>query len=1141
MSAWLAAGDDSLSASALERVDRLCDALDAAWRAGQRPRIEDYLGDASGGERDALLRWLIPQDVDCRKRHGETPDIRYYLGLSPTLSAEWLIGVVYPGVPLTDRYQVGAEIDRGGIAEVRMGHDRCLDRPVAVKILLEKHLHHADLVRRFENEARITSRLQHPGIVPVFDLGASPDGRPSITMKLVKGHTLAKLLRQCVDPDQDLPRFLSIFEQICQTLAYAHTQGIIRRDLKPHNIRVGAFGEVHLMDWGFAKDVCQARSDNGALLSGAEPSEAARIEDTVAEGCGTQTGLPIGSLPYMPPEQARGEVGRMDQRSDVFGLGAILCEILLGAPPFRGANWEELWAKAKECDHWDAMAELDACGADAELLQLAKGCLSAAPEDRPRNAGAVAESMNAYLEGVRERLRAAERERAAAQARAEEAKKTAAAEKARAEEERKTVAAERRARRRMVWASLAVFLLVFGVGSGAWWQQRKQEQADTAVEKGLEKAELLAKQAQEAPLEAGKYRQALEAARVAADLARGASDTVRRRAEQLVARLEREEAAAERDRRLLAALLEVHGPREGPKFSRDDKNMMLTLAEPSAEELFASAFRDWGLDVDTVPVADAAARLKGRPAAVVTEVIAALDEWASQRRQDRKPEAARRVAELAAALDDDPGSLRHELREVLTRGQLSVERALGVLSAALRPVPVPVEIPLGRDRLRLRRLAEKADPANEPILGLLTLTRALRVIDEEALAERLLRAALAGRPREVVLYHTLGQLLTTQKPPHWGEAVVFYQAARGLRPDLGVNLAEALLHSGHASEGLDLLARMVHESPDNPYLHFQQGPALYDQGRHADAEEVCRKAIALKPDYANAYINLGAALNDQGKPAEAEAAFRKAIALKPDDAEAYINLGAALADQGKPAGAEAACRKAIALQPDYANAYINLGGALQRQGRFTESLAAYRRVHELGSKQSGWRHPSLQWVRMAERLVELEKKLPSILSGEESPGNPGQAIDFAWLCQQPYQKRYAASARLYADAFAAEPKLAADLKQQYRYHAACSAALAGTGQGEDARLLPDKVAAMFRRWALGWLRDDLTAYGKLAGQNNPAARRAIHQRLAHWQSDPDLASLREKNAVDKLHQNERDACRKLWSDVADLLQRTQAK
>jgi hypothetical protein len=214
---------------------------------------------------------------------------------------------------------------------------------------------------------------------------------------------------------------------------------------------------------------------------------------------------------------------------------------------------------------------------------------------------------------------------------------------------------------------------------------------------------------------------------------------------------------------------------------------------------------------------------------------------------------------------------------------------------------------------------------------------------------------------------------------------------------------------------------------------------------------------------------------------------------------------------------------------------------LWREGRFDEALASYRRGHELGSKQLGWRYPSAQWVRNVEQLLVLDKKVPAILTGETTPANPAEAVALAEMCQQPYKKRYAASARLYADAFAAEPKLAADLNQQHRYNAACSAALAAAGQGEDARRLPDKVVSMFRRWALDWLRDDLTTYAKLAEQNNPAVKQAIQQRLVHWRRDPDLVSVRDHPALDRLAEAERAAWQALWRDVDELAKRAAKK
>ena len=151
------------------------------------------------------------------------------------------------------RYQLLGEIGHGGMGAVFKGRDPDLGRDLAVKILLEEHRRTPDLVRRFVEEAQIGGQLQHPGIVPVYELGSFDDRRPYFTMKLVKGRTLAALLGDRSGPAHDLPRFLGIFEQVCQTMAYAHVRGVIHRDLKPSNVMVGPFGEVQVMDWGLAK------------------------------------------------------------------------------------------------------------------------------------------------------------------------------------------------------------------------------------------------------------------------------------------------------------------------------------------------------------------------------------------------------------------------------------------------------------------------------------------------------------------------------------------------------------------------------------------------------------------------------------------------------------------------------------------------------------------------------------------------------------------------------------------------------------------------------------------------------------------------------------------------------------------------
>ncbi len=342
-----------------------------------------------------------------------------------------------------ERYQLAGEIARGGMGAVLRGRDVELGRELAVKVLLEKYVDRPDIARRFIEEAQIGGQLQHPGVVPVYDIGSFGE-RPFFTMKLVKGRTLASILGERAEPDQDRPRLLAIALQVAQTLAYAHAKGVIHRDLKPANIMVGAFGEVQVMDWGLAKVLSE-----GGIADEEQASRAHRpagVEPTVIRtarsgsagvGSDTEAGSLLGTPAYMPPEQANGDVANLDRRADVFGLGAILCEVLTGKPPYVGRSGEEVRRKAANGDLADARARLAACGADAELTALTIDCLSPEAIDRPRDAQAVASALTAYLDGVQERLRRAELERAAAEARAAEEVNTRRMAEARAAEERR--------------------------------------------------------------------------------------------------------------------------------------------------------------------------------------------------------------------------------------------------------------------------------------------------------------------------------------------------------------------------------------------------------------------------------------------------------------------------------------------------------------------------------------------------------------------------------------------------------------------------------------------------------------------------------------------------------------------------------
>jgi serine/threonine protein kinase len=311
----------------------------------------------------------------------------------------------------------------GGMGEVYRCGDDALGRDLAIKVIKADYCGHEGAERRFFREARVTGSLQHPGIVPIHNLGRLADGRPCYTMKLVRGRTLADILRDEPTGLERLPRLLAILEKVCHAVAYAHSKGVLHRDLKPSNVMVGKFGEVQVMDWGLAKVL--PREDSTVRTAAVEEEAGTVLYTTPASMSEdmSRTGAALGTPSYMPPEQAMGERELVDERADVFALGAILCELLTGSPPYRAGPRDELLRRARRGDLSEALRRLEQCGADAALVQLCRECLAPEREGRPRNADVVAKRLAAYQVEVQERLRRAELERAEAQVKAREERK----------------------------------------------------------------------------------------------------------------------------------------------------------------------------------------------------------------------------------------------------------------------------------------------------------------------------------------------------------------------------------------------------------------------------------------------------------------------------------------------------------------------------------------------------------------------------------------------------------------------------------------------------------------------------------------------------------------------------------------------
>ncbi len=313
-----------------------------------------------------------------------------------------------------DRYQFLEEIARGGAAVVCRVRDNHLQREIAIKFLLDSH-DNRDMRCRLEREARLCARLVHPGIVPIHELTCFADQRPFVIMKLIRGKTLLQLLESTPPPSSK--SLLEIFAKVCEAMAFAHEQGIIHRDLKPSNIMVGSFGEVQIMDWGLAKELERAER-NGLSAQNKNPNShsdgACSVEPWATSASATATvtnhpaettllGTVCGTLAYMAPEQAQGKIDLVDQRSDVFALGGVLCRLLTGAPPYQEAHFQNLLECAQAGQLHDAWQRL-AKSPHRQWAKLATQCLMIEREHRPANASVLANRV-ADLRSARQNAR----------------------------------------------------------------------------------------------------------------------------------------------------------------------------------------------------------------------------------------------------------------------------------------------------------------------------------------------------------------------------------------------------------------------------------------------------------------------------------------------------------------------------------------------------------------------------------------------------------------------------------------------------------------------------------------------------------------------------------------------------------------
>jgi tetratricopeptide (TPR) repeat protein/serine/threonine protein kinase len=543
--------------------------------------------------------------------------------------------------------------------------------------------------------------------------------------------------------------------------------------------------------------------------------------------------------------------------------------------------------------------------------------------------------------------------------------------------------------------------------------------------------------------------------------------------------------------------------------------------------------------------------------------------------QGKQTEASAAFRE-AIRLEPDLADAHYNLGRTLN-AQKKYSEAVGPFHQAIRLKPdfaaahrgLGLALDLGGDRpsaVKSFREAVRLEPnvaAYQNSLGIALMGTQ----DAEAVAA--FRAALRLEPANERIQGDLARALNNlgmklRLKGKLAQAIAALREANGLAPSLPIaydNLGQALVDQGKPSEAAEAFRRAIAVLPTHAQYHFHLGNVLYLDGKPDEATKAYHEAIRLKPDDPEALRNLGRLLRDQAKLDLAIEQFHEALRVDPADEQAREHLGGALLAQGKrdvavaefrtviahkpnndiflmnlvsdlirngaPSDAEAVCRETILLQPDKAGAYDQLSLALKARGNFAESLAALRQAAARAKPGTTWARSATVRIGQLERMVALAGRLPAVLKGEDKPADLGEVDIFSLLCHD--QGRYAAAARLLADALAADPKLKIQLSR--RYLAACAAARAGWDQSRDDPPIDEPARATLRQQALDELKHQQAVWASVVEKNSAKDRALAVTNLRSWYQNRNLAGVRDGAAITRLPEAEQAAWRALWADV----------
>ena len=816
------------------------------------------------------------------------------------------------GMPRVPGYEILGELGRGGMGIVYKARQSQLDRTVALKVIRGGRVASADELQRFQLEAEAAAQLDHPHIVPVYEVGAA-DGQHYFSMGYVAGESLQEKLRGGPLPPREAA---ALVQTIAGAVHFAHQKGIVHRDLKPANVLIDGKGQPRITDFGLAK-----RSETDASL--------------------TATGQVLGTPSYMPPEQAAGRLAAVGPRSDVYALGGMLYSLLTGRPPFQAASLMETLKLVLE-EEPVAPRQLNR-GVPRDLETICLKCLEKETARRYATAAELADDLGRYLDdrpisarpvgGVERGWRWCRRNPSG----------TA------------TIAA-------------VLLLVVGGFSVALWYMQDRGERVAEGLRREAETATRVARLEQEIESALGEVDQlGTKAATLAqrpeewgAVLATAVSH--QERAEALLAQesaridpalrdqaVRRREAldADIRDHRFASAVegiqLEITGPRaEGVKI---DKGFAYSRT--------LTALAEYGLDPARDAVDAAKGRIAARSKSMQTIVLGAID-MCMRNAPDASTESAtqRWLMRFVEAADDDPW--RRAVRNaIVQRDRAALMEHVDGVDVTTQPVSFLIHAAnalyhLGAEEVQLRLLAAVRETNPDDFWANLAYCSAAFVNSELEDATAAAWAMIALRPDIASGWNCLGDCLRQQGDDSGAESA--YRKAIEVEPDdarAQTGLADALFKVGDARGAGVAARRAVELQPDDPDLHAILAIALAQSGDARGAVKVCVEALTRWPDHDELRTAYGSSLGLLTEGDDALTALRKARDLLPEDATISRLLGRELQEAGDVSGAATQLRKAVELQPGVSDAHFDLAVVLALTGDVAGAATEYREVIRL--------------------------------------------------------------------------------------------------------------------------------------------------------------------------------------------------